>query len=97
LPFRELSEKTSIDYEYFLKIFEEIKEYQISKNFIRTHNFYDIVMKKHLIDKNGLGLPNIFKHLSFYNIKKFLTLLENIKLYKGFSSENYNSGSEFNE
>jgi hypothetical protein len=96
LPFRELSEKTSIDYDIFLKVFEEIKDYQISKNYIRTQTFADLVIKKYLIENQGLGLPNIFKHLSFYNVKKFLTSLENVPYYQNQYSENNTNFNEYN-
>lgn len=96
MPFRELSEKTSIDYDIFLKVFEEIKDYQITNNYIRTQTFADLVIKKYLIENHGFGLPNIFKHLSFYNVKKFLTSLENVPYYQNQYSENNSNFNEYN-
>jgi hypothetical protein len=87
-----------MDYSIFLKIFQELSNYEISQNYIRTQALIDIVLKKYLIDNNCVGLPNIFKHIGFYNIKKFLTLLENIPYYSINTLEtDYSNRANFNE
>lgn len=54
-------------------------------------------MRKNLIDLNSPGLPNILKHIGVYNVRKFLTLMENIPILIVDNNTNNNFGENPNE
>lgn len=73
-----------------MKIFKEIKNYEIFPNYIKTNTFLNIFIRKYLIEKKDNGIPYIFQDLSFYNFKKFLVNFENLPLIEKNSNQIYN-------
>ena len=64
-----------------MRIYEDIKKYETYPNYIRTNEFYDVFFHKYVLDRSDLGVPKIFKNLSFFNLKRFVSCFENIPLH----------------
>jgi hypothetical protein len=73
---RSLSEKCAFSLHKFKMIYDEIKQQETQKNFVRIATFVDIYIKKYLINSNSAGLPSSMRSLSFHNYNKFLKYFE---------------------
>jgi hypothetical protein len=68
-PLKEIAEFAKFNLKNFKTIFDELKSYEIQKNFIKVNTFIEIYFKKYSRSK---GLPETIKSLSFHNYSKLL-------------------------
>ena len=90
-----MCEKISFDVDKYLEIYYEIEIYQISPGYVRSQTFKDIFINKNLLDLNNLGIPNVFRYLSGYNLCKLLKIFENIPLEE--NNGKINDNKKYNE
>jgi adenylate kinase family enzyme len=59
----------------FLKLFDELKQYEVQKNYIKSRSFVDIYIKKHLLENNE-GISRAMRKVSYHNLHAFIKGLE---------------------
>jgi hypothetical protein len=59
-----------------LKIFEELKNTELQKNYIRTKSFVDIYIKKFMLEQKSNGISICTSQLSFHNFQNFINFFE---------------------
>lgn len=76
MPFKEIKETARFNLTKFKGIFDEIKTFEIQKNFIKTSSFVQLYFKKYLIESENDGIPASLRKLSFHNYFRFIKYFE---------------------
>jgi hypothetical protein len=74
------TEYNSFDLKIFLKIFDELKQYEVQKNYIKSRSFVDVYIKRQMLEASE-GISRAMLEVSYHNIRAFVKGLEFV--YKG--------------
>lgn len=102
LPTKVVHEKGIFHLNKFKLIVDELKSYEVQKNYIRISTFIEVYLKKYLIESNNQGIPESLRMLSFHNFNKLIKFFEfnpgvnsNMNAVNNSLSQQLTSNSDF--
>jgi hypothetical protein len=78
----------SFELKTFLKIFDELKMYEVQKNYIKSRSFVDIYIKRHMLEAS-FGISKAMREVSYHNLRALIKGFEFVYNGEEGNSEQY--------